>query len=619
MSLFLTRDHNLADLKDLNEARKNLGFGNIVYSDSNNVNITGGSVRIDTLSFNQRDESFTDKYLKCDQNGIVEFSELSQRGEWANHVQDPKTINLTDFNFDGFVFSELNTVADVCETGRYQDLVDTPTNLGSFQNDLNLLQISSNLSDLQNVAEARVNLGLGDVALWNSNDTINLNTLNISGNLFLRNQQHTGDDTIYLQVGLSGKIEAKPLIHASISQYGVVRLTDNISTETDLDYVPTANSVREKFDDMKKLIEGDVSLSEEIDEFILDNKLMKNEDNLLRIYDKTEARHNIGLGHLETLITRLNGNGELHIENLVINSNIVYSDEFDIPDPRKNDRDRFLVVNPETKQINALHLQLAQQDQFGVVKVITNPSVFSMTNVTDEVDESTTMSVGCFSNFVSTVLTRSLNNLSNSIEPKIHKMYKPYMKISENLNVDSPSIARRHLCLHDVAFSGSYYSLCNYPTELSSFRNTPNFLTKSNCFSEFTNYQKTRARQNLKIGDIALLNSNNMQNFKGTSGCFKDLTVTDSLTYNPTNQLTIDKTNKYLFSYNDNGDCEWSDLPVASRTRKGIVRVINSIEGIHSSDDTASSSSALFKVYHRLMGQITELTAEVNRINQFLP
>ena len=190
MSLFLTRDHNLADLKDLNEARKNLGFGNIVYSDSNNVNITGGSVRIDTLSFNQRDESFTDKYLKCDQNGKVEFSELSVIGKWALHdnVYDPKTIKLTDFSFEGFVFSELNTVADVCETGRYQDLVDTPTNLASFQNDLNLLQISSNLSDLQNVEEARLNLGLGDVALWNSNDTINLNTLNISGNLFLRNQ-----------------------------------------------------------------------------------------------------------------------------------------------------------------------------------------------------------------------------------------------------------------------------------------------------------------------------------------------------------------------------------------------------------------------------------------------
>ena len=59
MSLFLTRDHNLADLKDLNEARKNLGFGNIVYSDSNNVNITGGSVRIDTLSFNQTNETDT--------------------------------------------------------------------------------------------------------------------------------------------------------------------------------------------------------------------------------------------------------------------------------------------------------------------------------------------------------------------------------------------------------------------------------------------------------------------------------------------------------------------------------------------------------------------------------
>jgi hypothetical protein len=190
----------LADLKDLNEARKNLGFGNIVYSDSNNVNITGGSVRIDTLSFNKRDEFSINKYLKCGLNGIVEFSELSQLGEWAKDVQDPKTINLTEFSFDGFVFSERNTVADVCETGRYQDLVDTPTNLGYFHNDLNLLQISSNLSDLQNVEEARVNLGLGDVALWNSNDTINLNTLNINGNLFLRNQQHTGDDTIYLQV-----------------------------------------------------------------------------------------------------------------------------------------------------------------------------------------------------------------------------------------------------------------------------------------------------------------------------------------------------------------------------------------------------------------------------------
>jgi hypothetical protein len=618
MSLFLTRDHNLADLKDLNEARKNLGFGNIVYSDSNNVNITGGSVRIDTLSFNQTNESLTDKYLKCGTNGIVEFSELSQLGEWAEGVRDPKTINLTNFSFDGFVFSEGNTVADVCETGSYQDLVDTPTNLGYFQNDLNLLQISSNLSDLRNVEEARVNLGLGDVALWNSNDTINLNTLNISGNLFLRNQQHMGDDTIYLHAGLSGKIEPKPLIHASISQFGVVRITDNLSTETGLDYVPTANSVREKFDDMEKLIEGDVSLSREIDKFILDKKLMKNDENLSKIDNKQTARLNIGLGHLEELVTRLNDTGQLDIDTLVINSNmsILYSAEIDNSDPKKRDRDRFLVVNPQTKQIDALHLQLAKQNQFGVVKVITNPSFFSTTN---EVNESTTMSVGCFSNFVSTVVTRRLDSISNSIEPKIHQMYKPYMKISGNLNVDEPSIARGHLCLHDVAFTGSYYSLCNYPRKLSSFENTPIFLTKSNCFSEFTVQDKLNARHNLNIGDIALLDSNDMQNLKGTAGCFEDLIVTDTLTYNPTNQLTIDKTNKYLFSYNDNGDCEWSDLPVASRTRKGIVRVINSIEGIHSSDDTASSSSALFKVYHRLMGQISELTADITKINKLLP
>ena len=49
MALYLHRKNNLADVDDLYKTRKNLGYGTISSFNSNNVNITGGSIKIDSL------------------------------------------------------------------------------------------------------------------------------------------------------------------------------------------------------------------------------------------------------------------------------------------------------------------------------------------------------------------------------------------------------------------------------------------------------------------------------------------------------------------------------------------------------------------------------------------
>ena len=54
MALFLQRRNNLADVESVDEARLNLGLGSLSTFNSNNVHITGGSIKADSVTIKSR-------------------------------------------------------------------------------------------------------------------------------------------------------------------------------------------------------------------------------------------------------------------------------------------------------------------------------------------------------------------------------------------------------------------------------------------------------------------------------------------------------------------------------------------------------------------------------------
>jgi hypothetical protein len=245
----------------------------------------------------------------------------------------------------------------------------------------------------------------------------------------------------------------------------------------------------------------------------------------------------------------------------------------------------------------------ASINEFGTVKL--------SDELSDADDIGVTLSKSAFTTYANQV-ERRLNILSNEYIPNfIREMYSPYMKVSDNILVENKSIARTNIGLSALAYNGEYSELNNRPTSLSDFSNNDLYIEISNNLSEFFQ-NPSGVRSNLNIGSIASYDSNNVL-FLGGKGSFEFLTVTQSLRFgNEAGGL-----HKYLCSISENGDCGWKNLPNATETTKGIVRLTSSYED--SSTHTASSSAALFKVYHELLGEIANINRRIERLVRLSP
>lgn len=600
MSLFLHRKNNLADVQDVFEARRNLGFGTMSYYDSNNVLITGGSVSVNKLCLRSSNAK-PNRFLICKSNdGTVDFVDV-ELGPWlASNINE---IKFSSFDTSDLIFQDSNTLKSVAFSGDYNDLINKPSVFSDLSNDLDFLN-----KDLRNIDKngAISNLGLGTLSFMNSSDAISFDNLTINGNLIFPKETITNNPK-YLILQADGTTYWDSLQKATTSQYGVVRLSDSY-----LDNSPnTAASIiaiNGLYNYMKIQLEGigNISLAEEIQNTITNTGLMRKNNNLSELTNIAEARSNLGFdANMENFIQSVNQNNSFNIDNFYVDSNLSF---VNIDSRYTFNQDTYLAINNEGN-IQPRQLLYADCNYAGFVYIVDtyedglaiespfrrSVSVLSMNGLT---------------RFVDGYYTENFASISNSIDPKIRALYHEYMRVDDNIRVDNPSIARQHLDLHPVAHTGDYFQLENAPSNLSSFSNDTGFMYRESNLLDISDINI--ARSNLQIGNIAYYNSNDVL-ILGGNGTFTNLTINNHLQYKYDDS---NYQNMILTSINPNGDCRWISLPEASSVRKGIVQ----LETDHNNynDSKASSASALFKVYYKLLGEIDSIRRSIDDINLVL-
>lgn len=593
MSLYLHRKNNLADVQNIFEARHNLGFGSLANFDSNNVIIEGGSISIDHFRL-VSENAGVNKFLICKSNdGTVDFMDV-ELGNWINcNIED---IKFSDFDTSDVVFQNCNLLKSIAFSANYNDLMNKPTLFSHLTNDLDFLHKDINNID---VNAAIINLGLGSLAFIDSSDAITLNNLTVNGNLIFPNID-IDDNPKYLYIQPDGSTYWTSLKKASSTEYGVVKLSHSF-TDNDSNVAASIIAVNEMEHTIRTLLNniGNVSLAAEIQETIINSGLMKKTNNLSELTDLQQARANLGFNtNMESLISSINNNNSIAIRNLYVNSNIVFVNPNNANLQFTNDF--YLSINTQG-QIIPKQLLYGSETNAGFIYITSN---YESPLLID--DRIVALSMYGLTNFINNVYNVNYASISNSIDPKIRALYTEYMRVDDNIRVDNPSTARQHLGLHEVAHTGDFFQLSNRPVNISTFSNDTGFMYRSNNLLDIDDINL--ARQNLLIGSVAYYDSNNI-NILGGNGTFSNLIIENHLQYKYNNS---NYQNMFLKSINPNGDCRWEYLPEATSTQKGIVQLEADYKMYN--DNKASTASALFKVYYKLLGEIDAIDRNISEI-----
>ena len=593
MSLYLHRKNNLADVQNIFEARRNLGFGSLANFDSNNVTIDGGSISIDHFKLVSENVG-VNKFLICKSNdGTVDFVDV-EMGNWINcNLED---IKFSDFDTSDVVFQNCNLLQSIAFSANYNDLLNKPTLFSHLSNDLDFLHKDINNIDVNG---AITNLGLGSLAFIDSSDAITLNNLTINGNLIFPNIE-IDDNPKYLYIQPDGSTYWTSLKKASSTEYGVVKLS-HAFTDNDSNVAASIIAVNEMEQTIRSLLNniGNVSLAAEIQETIINSGLMKKTNNLSELTDLRQARANLGFNtNMESLISSINNNNSFAIRNLYVNSNIQFVNPNNANLQFTNDF--YLSVNTQG-QIIPKQLIYGSETNAGFIYLTSN---YDSSLLVD--DRIVALSMYGLNDFINNVYNENYASISNSIDPKIRALYTEYMRVDDNIRVDNPSTARQHLGLHEVAHTGDFFQLSNRPVNVSTFSNDSGFMYRSNNLLDIDNINL--ARQNLLIGSVAYYDSNNI-NILGGNGTFSNLIIENHLQYKYNNS---NYQNMFLKSINPNGDCRWEYLPNATSTQKGIVQLESDYRSYD--DKKASTASALFKVYYKLLGEIDAIDRNISEI-----
>lgn len=588
---FLLDHHNLKDLSDIREARRNLGIGDLAEQSSNNVNITGGSIAVSELKLAHSNVSRNNVLIAIDEQGTMGWGNPIFH-DWVRTAQSNVRISRFINDADFVTSRELSAIAF---TGDYSDLSNTPTSFNDLYENSIYLRTQNNLNDLPDKELARSNLGLGHLATQNK-DHVTIDRLVVNTELRYVNTGESNHGK-YLTLDHNNVARWSDLPVASTSNPGLIQLIDDFLSDS-VTHAPTAFALRRAYLSLKDLIlYDDEGL---INYFIEKYGLLTKHNNLAELRQTaSDVRTNLGMGDMA-----LQHTDDVRVNNLTITDKLIYTSGLPLSlyDSNSNSNIPELVVlksNGNTGELFWDRLPIANSSNVGLVKIsdellsssdyngVVVPTMFALSNVRSE--------------WLSLIET-----IRDDIPVDISELegLDRFLQVQDNLFGVNSTLARANLGLHRVAHTGRYDDLTDYPTRLSQFKNDMYLVASSN-LADLTNISD--ARSNLGLGDLALQNSNNVQ-IAGGQATFDQLTVYHAFNLH---QDGPDVTGMFLRAHDSAGQARWHNLPRATEEIHGIVNLSHDID-VENTNKVASAT-AVFKMYSALSERIRMVEEQIRR------
>lgn len=589
MTTFLQAYRNLKDLDDIPTARKVLGIGSMSIQDSNDINITGGSIIASHIGLDNGNATPGAYLISIDEKGTMDWH-VPIVADWVSKNQSE--IAISSF-FNDAVFVSNHSLCNVAFTGMYEDLDGKPQNLSDLENDLSFLRVDCNLSDLQDLDEAKRNLGLGPLA-FQDDYYVTVSNLSILSEFRFTplNPITNPNEGMFLMLGESNLSKWANLPIATESTYGMLKLTNNYKSSA-MDRAPSAYAVSNAYSSLYNMI-AKVEENEYMQDLIDYFQVLTKQNNLSEFLTHNEidqVRTNLGIGTFATQ----------NVDNVIVdNISIVGSISFS-----QGAFSNAFLTTDINGNVYWSSLPNASYSEPGLVNINDDYSFNPLNNFT-------VPSSKAISNLYVDIQNH-INVLSNSIPRTINELADSgdYLLLSDGLKGIDANFARENLGLHPVARSGMYIDLIGRPTKLGDFINEPKYLLASENLADVANITETR--RNLNLGTISLQDSNNV-NITNGIGNFNNLSVSDLFTFTDSTN-TNDIQGTFLKCIDNVGTARWEHLPEATTEIFGVVKL--SHDFTYSNTDKAASATSVFKAYNMLLGRIEGLEYRLNQLLSF--
>ncbi len=553
-------DNNLGDLQDVDAARTNLGLGTISTMSSNDVLITGGRIFVEDFKLKPtQDISSSNYFLRAsDASGKVEWHRVDAL-DWLS--SNPNNINLSKFH-DDMDYVTRDSLAKVAFTGDFNDLCNVPQSIAAVYNDDILhkfLVIESNLSDIEDIESARSNLGLGSLATQDSND-VKVNELHVRESLILPHNIGTG----FLFIDEVSNISAVASFDIATDEIPGIVLACNVNTSNP-NSVPTSELLSNVHFNLQVDIQNTklsnintiIDMMDSNDKFLVKSNYLAEFSNES---DKVAVRNSLGLGDISVQSSNNVTLSNLVVGNLSFNSNGL---------PAHKKLLSFDDANSSTF-VDIIDIAPPSASNPGVVYTISDFDQYTP----NENSNVSVLTADAFTKFADKINER-LTDVQNSIPTDINELRgdDTYLNSVNNLSdLQDIETAKSNLGLSKVATTGKYADLTGQPFAISEFENDIGFLESSNNLSDIT--EKEVARRNLGLGTMATQDIDDVR-IQGGFVKFEQLEVKKQFMFKDDDNSP---NGKILRCVDANGRMEWGDIPVASFTEYGTVKVSDHVK-----------------------------------------
>ena len=589
MSVFLKADRNLSDLESVARARATLGIGSMALQDSNAVHITGGTIVVDNFRYahpsHDPNAAYTQVLQVSPDGDGLEYAPL-RIAEWMRTYQNNVDVGAFDNRTTKYV--RRDDLAAVAFDGRYESL-STPFSLFSqLQNDVDYLLRANNLSDVPDREAARSNLGIGDVGIARWNDVTILSTLSVAALHLVPEEAADSYDRKVIQVHAGdNRLVPSELPQATNTEYGVVRVAYDLHDVGTSNTVPTTRAVQNaynlisyKIDNANNTPVEDPQLVDLVDAYGLLSRT--------RNFDEVsveEMRAVLGLGS----ICSLNEGDDAYLNRLEVSASngLRLNDQVD---------SLYLSVDAHGHVRPSATPPEASQTSAGMVFLLdsftSNYTLGGMRAAIAATRNDVVPSVAAVSQLMG-IIDEEVDRIQSQIPKSVSDLpgYEDFLTSGGNLyGLENPGQARQNLGLHVVAHTGNYRNIVDAPTALSAFEDDVGYLRLTSNLDDITD--AVAARSNLGLGDLASRSSNDVGTLHGDAN-FRVLEVSDHLEIHQDDA----RPDMFLACVDRNGSAEWREIPRATTTKYGLVRLAQSLQD---DDSAAASAQALFELYQRL-------------------